>query len=74
MVDEFFAKILSGGFRLPHELLRSEKFQKAFGTTRQGWRLAHVLKEHQFEIAHTSVLVWHAYLGCAIRHFPQSQS
>jgi hypothetical protein len=54
MVDELFAKILSGGFRLPHELLRSEKLQTAFGTARQGWRLAHVLEKHQFEI-HTSV-------------------
>jgi hypothetical protein len=55
MFGEFLPKILGGSFWLLHELLRSEKLQTAFRTARQGWRPAHVLKEHQFEIAHTSV-------------------
>jgi hypothetical protein len=34
MLRELFSQVLSGGFRLPHELLRREKFQMALGTTR----------------------------------------
>jgi hypothetical protein len=49
MHGELFPKILSGGLRLPHELLGSEKFQTATATTRQGWCLTHVLEEHEFE-------------------------
>jgi hypothetical protein len=34
MPGELFPKILSGGLRLSHELLGSEKFEMALGTTR----------------------------------------
>jgi hypothetical protein len=59
MQGEFLSKVLRGRFRLLQELLRSEKFQTAFGATSQGWRLADVLKEHQLDVNHD--LAWHVH-------------